>query len=69
MKNSGVYAPENLKEEALMVMGRVNAFADYVRKQDYNIEREMCAVLLGFDLEEKPAEEPEAEVEKCPTSE
>lgn len=69
MKNSGLYAPENLAEEALMTMGRVNAFADYVRNQKYSIEREVCAALLGFDLEDNPIEESEAEVRTCSTLE
>lgn len=69
MKNSGLYTPESLAEEALMIMGRVNAFADYVRNQKYSIEREVCAALLGFDLADNPIEESEAEVRACSTLE
>lgn len=49
---NGVYAPETLNEEALMLMGRVNAFAAYVRGVKYSIDREICAAMLGFKLEE-----------------
>ena len=69
MKNSGLYTPESLAEEALVIMGRVNAFAVYVRNQKYSIDREVCAALLGFDLEDNPIEESEAEVGACRTLE
>lgn len=54
MKNHNeVYIPENSFEEALMLMGRVNALAAYVRSQEYSIPRETIAAILGFDLEER----------------
>lgn len=58
-KNEDIYAPETINEEALMLMGRVNAFAAYVKSKRYSIDREVCAAMLGFELED----------EECSTSE
>lgn len=52
-----VYTPENQNEEALMLMGRVNAFAAIVRNDKYSIPREVAAAILGFDLDEDEEEE------------
>lgn len=51
-RNNDTYVPENNTEEAMMLMGRVNAFAAYVRSQKYSVEREICAEMLGFELED-----------------
>lgn len=40
-------------KELLEVFTRVKIFADYVRHQDYSIDRETCGRYLGFDLDEK----------------
>ena len=55
MKNNEVYEPETITEEALMLLGRINAFAAYVQTQSskYGIDREICAAMLGFKLEDK----------------
>ncbi len=52
-KKYDVYIPEDKEEEALMIMGRINAFAAYVRREKYNIARETCAAMLGFELDGK----------------
>lgn len=49
-RNNDTYIPENSNEEALMLMGRVNAFAAYVRNEKYLISRNVCADMLGFEL-------------------
>lgn len=52
MKNRNrMFAPEDANEEALMLMGRVEALAAYVCLEKYSIEREVVAAILGFDLE------------------
>lgn len=51
-KNNDIYIPENNLEEGYMLMGRINAFAAYVRGARYSIDRNVCAAMLGFDLEE-----------------
>ena len=52
MKNRNrMFAPEDANEEALMLMGRVEALAAYVCLGKYSIEREVVAAILGFDLE------------------
>lgn len=56
MRKADIYIPENASEESYMLMGRINAFAAYVREEKYAINRGMCAAILGFDLEE-PREE------------
>ena len=33
--------------------GRIKAFAAYVNSTKYSIEREICASMLGFELEEE----------------
>ena len=47
-----VYEPNNGQEELLMLMGRVNALAAYVRSQEHFIPREIIAAMLGFELED-----------------
>lgn len=56
MSKTDIYIPENVSEESYMLMGRVNAFAAYVRNEKYAIDRGMCAAMLGFDLEEPKKE-------------
>ena len=52
MKNRNrMFVPEDANEEALMLMGRVEALAAYVCLEKYSIEREVVAATLGFDLE------------------
>ncbi|RHT55069.1 hypothetical protein DW757_16395 [Clostridium sp. AM29-11AC] len=52
MKNRNrMFVPEDANEEALMLMGRVEALAAYVCLEKYSIEREVVAAILGFDLE------------------
>lgn len=44
------------KADALnTLMGRVDAFCDYVNSQKYDIDREVCGAILGFDVKEKKA--------------
>lgn len=49
---ANLFIPENETEEALMLMGRVEAFAAYVKEQHSDIERRVAAAMLGFELEE-----------------
>ena len=52
MKNRNrMFVPEDANEEALLLMGRVEALAAYVCLEKYSIEREVVAAILGFDLE------------------
>lgn len=39
-------------EYLLKLAGRVDAFADYVRSCDFSVNRECCAAILGFNLED-----------------
>lgn len=32
---------------------RVKIFADYVSRENYSIDRKICAMYLGFDIEDK----------------
>lgn len=47
-----VYDPDDGHEELLMLMGRVNALAAYVRDEKYDIPRKIIAAMLGFNLED-----------------
>ena len=38
-------------EEYCDLKGRITAFADYVRKSEFSIDRNDCASILGFELE------------------
>lgn len=52
MKNRNrMFAPEDANEEALMLMGRVEALAAYVNLKLDSVEGEVVAALLGFDLD------------------
>lgn len=50
---NNVYEPNNGQEELLMLMGRVNALAAYVRMKESSVPREVIAEMLGFELKEK----------------
>lgn len=39
-------------KKLLDASGAVRRFGSYVRAQKYAIDREMCAILLGFDLDD-----------------
>lgn len=56
--NNLMFAPENKGEEALMLIGRVEAVAAYIRKSQY-IVRKIIADMLGVVLE--PMEEADHE--------
>lgn len=44
------FTAENAGEECAMLVGRLEAFANYVVHEKYSITREMCAAMLGFEL-------------------
>lgn len=57
------FTPETASEEYALLAGRVEAFAAYVAQEQYNIERKVCAAMLGFELPtevETPREEADA---------
>lgn len=56
MKRGTLFNADGQNEEALMLMGRVEAFAAYVRNSKYAIDREVIAAMLNFDLEDKPCQ-------------
>lgn len=47
------YTPKNPAEGLFELVGRIKAFAAYVNSTKYSIEREICASMLGFELEEE----------------
>lgn len=51
-KDTCDYAPENPTEELFELVGRINAFAAYVNYAKSHIDREICAAMLGFELED-----------------
>lgn len=51
--NSALYSAETRGENFLILIGRMNALADYVRNQKFAVEREVIAAILGFELEEE----------------
>lgn len=53
------FTPETASEEYALLAGRVEAFAAYVAQEQYNIERKVCAAMLGFELPEEQPEEDE----------
>lgn len=53
------FTAENAGEECAMLVGRVEAFANYVVHEKYSISKEMCAAMLGFELPEEQTEEDE----------
>lgn len=50
------YTPENPAEELFELVGRIKAFAAYVNSTEYNIERKLCASMLGFELRDEGGE-------------
>lgn len=56
------FTAETVDEEYAMLAGRMEAFASYVAQQKYNIEREVCAAMLGFELPEESREEADPEI-------
>lgn len=50
-RQNQMFIPENSNEEALMLMGRVEALAAYVNASQFSIDRKMIAAILGFELE------------------
>lgn len=44
------FTPETAGEEHAMLVGRLEAFANYVVREKYSISKEMCAAMLGFEL-------------------
>lgn len=58
-RQNQMFIPENSNEEALMLMGRVEALAAYVNVSQFSIDRKMIAAILGFELETVKEEEHE----------
>lgn len=57
------FTPETASEKYALLAGQVEAFAAYVAQEQYNIERKVCAAMLGFELPtevETPREEADA---------
>lgn len=53
-RKNDVFCADNQYEEALMLMGRVNALAGIIQASRYTmIECETVAAVLGFELAEK----------------
>lgn len=53
-RKNDVFCADNQYEEALMLMGRVNALAGIIKTSRYTmIECETVAAMLGFELAEK----------------
>lgn len=50
-KENRMFIPEDANDEALMLMGRVEALAAYVNLKPYSVKREVIAAILGFDLD------------------
>lgn len=56
------FTAETVNEKYAMLAGRMEAFASYVAQQKYNIEREVCAAMLGFELPDESREEADPEI-------
>ena len=52
-RKNDVFCADNQYEEALMLMGRVNALAGMVQASKYSVDCEVVAAVLGFELDEK----------------
>lgn len=66
-RKNDVFCADNQYEEALMLMGRVNALAGIIQASRYTmIECETVAAVLGFDLGAECSEKKEKE---CTTKE
>ncbi len=58
------FTASSAAEEFAILVGRVEAFAAFVNASKYNIERELCAKMLGFvlhDATQQPQVEKEGE--------
>lgn len=51
-RKNDVFCADNQYEEALMLMGRVNALAGIIQASKYSVDREVVAAALGFELAE-----------------
>ena len=51
-RKNDVFCAENQYEEALMLMGRVNALAGIIQASKYSVDRKVVAAALGFELAE-----------------
>lgn len=49
--NEYEYFKSNLENYAVL-LGRVEAFANFVNTQKHGIEREICGAILGFEVTE-----------------
>lgn len=47
------FVASNAAEEFAVLVGRVEAFAVLVNASKYSIDREMCAKILGFALDDE----------------
>lgn len=56
-RKNDVFCADNQYEEALMLMGRVNALAGIVQASKYSVDCEVVAAVLGFELDEKKDDE------------
>lgn len=66
-RKNDVFCADNQYEEALMLMGRVNALVGIIKASRYTmIECETVAAVLGFDLDIEYCEKEEKE---CTTKE
>lgn len=45
-----IYVPAEMVQELCELKGRVSAFAGWVKKERYTINREDCAAMLGFEI-------------------
>ena len=52
-RKNDVFCADNQYEEALMLMGRVNALAGIVQASKYSVDCEVVTAVLGFELDEK----------------
>lgn len=55
------FTPETASEEYALLVGRVEAFANYVVHEKYSISKEMCAAMLGFELPTEQAVKSESD--------
>lgn len=62
-RKNDVFCADNQYEEALMLMGRVNALAGIVQASKYSVSCEMIAAALGFELAEKKDNEQRGKAE------
>lgn len=51
------FVASNAAEEFTALVGRVEAFAVLVNESKYSIDREICAKMLGFALDDEKEDE------------